>query len=158
MENNGYKKYLNAVEENKFGNSILFNYKNKQFSHSLLNSLLEINTIHKYINFDENRSILEIGAGSGRICSALLQIEKNLKYTIADIPPTLYVAQTNLSNVFKEKKIFKYRKFNSFKEIENQLFDNYVLLSIDEAGDIISNFDFQINVIYANKDLIDKFK
>lgn len=71
-------------------------------------------------------------------------------------------------NAVKDKRIdfieteinlgFQYEIKTSFKEIENQLFDNYVLLSIDEAGDIISNFDFQINVIYANKDLIDKFE
>ena len=42
LENNGYKKYLNEVEENNFGNSILFNYKNKQFSHSLLNSIFNL--------------------------------------------------------------------------------------------------------------------
>tara|TARA_Y100000389_G_C17436592_1_gene505931 strand:+ start:1088 stop:1852 length:765 start_codon:yes stop_codon:yes gene_type:complete len=71
-------------------------------------------------------------------------------------------------NAVKDKRIdfieteinlgFQYEIKTSFKEVENQLFDNYVLLSIDEAGDIISNFDFQINVIYANKDLIDKFE
>lgn len=146
LENNGYKKYLNKVEENKFGNSILFHYKNKQFSHSLLNSLLEIDTIQKYINFDENRSILEIGAGSGRICSALLQIEKNLKYTIADIPPTLYVAQTNLSNVFKEKKIFKYRKFNSFKEIENQFIASDIRFLLPEQIKLIPRKFFDISI------------
>ena len=36
----------------------------------------------KNITFKENNSILEIGAGSGRICSALLQIEKNLNFKI----------------------------------------------------------------------------
>ena len=31
LVNNGYEKYLNELEENKFGNSILFNYKNKKY-------------------------------------------------------------------------------------------------------------------------------
>jgi len=71
-------------------------------------------------------------------------------------------------NTLKEKRIdfieteinlgFQYEIKTSFKEIENQLCDNYILLSIDEAGDIVSNSDYQTNVIYANKDLISNFK
>jgi len=53
---------------------------------------------------------------------------------------------------------FQYDIKTSFKEIENQLYDNYILISIDEAGDIISNLDYQVNAIYINKDLINNFK
>ena len=143
---NGYEKYLNELEENKFGNSILFKYENKEYSHSLLNSILEIDIIKKYINFDENNSILEIGAGSGRICSALLQTEKKLKYTIADIAPTLYIAQTNLSNIFKEKKIFKYRKFNSFEEIEKEFISSDIRFLLPEQIKFIPNKFFNLSI------------
>ena len=143
---NGYEKYLNELEENKFGNSILFKYENKEYSHSLLNSILEIDIIKKYINFDQNNSILEIGAGSGRICSALLQTEKKLKYTIADIAPTLYIAQTNLSNVFKEKKIFKYRKFNSFEEIEKEFISSDIRFLLPEQIKFIPNKFFNLSI------------
>lgn len=71
-------------------------------------------------------------------------------------------------NILKEKRIdfieteinlgFQYEIRTSFKEIENQLCDNYVLLSIDEAGDIVSNSDYQTNVVYVNKDIISNFK
>ena len=126
--------------------SILFKYENKEYSHSLLNSILEIDIIKKYINFDQNNSILEIGAGSGRICSALLQTEKKLKYTIADIAPTLYIAQTNLSNVFKEKKIFKYRKFNSFEEIEKEFISSDIRFLLPEQIKFIPNKFFNLSI------------
>ena len=146
LVNNGYEKYLNELEENKFGNSILFNYKNKKYSHSLLNSILEIDIIKKNIIFDENTSILEIGAGSGRICSALLQAENKLKYTIADIAPTLYIAQVNLSNVFKDKKIFKYRKFNSFEEIEKEFISSDIRFLLPEQIKFIPKKFFNLSI------------
>tara|TARA_B110000285_G_scaffold232660_2_gene304305 strand:- start:1489 stop:2253 length:765 start_codon:yes stop_codon:yes gene_type:complete len=71
-------------------------------------------------------------------------------------------------NAIKDKRIdfieteinlgFQYEIKTSFKEIEDQLYDNYILLSIDEAGDVVSNSDYQTNVIYINKDLIGNFK
>ena len=146
LVNNGYEKYLNELEENKFGNSILFNYKNKKYSHSLLNSILEIDVIKKNIIFDEDTSILEIGAGSGRICSALFQTENKLKYTIADIAPTLYIAQANLSNVFKDKKIFKYRKFNSFEEIEKEFISCDIRFLLPEQIRFIPKKFFNLSI------------
>ncbi len=66
-------------------------------------------------------------------------------------------------NLIKEKKIdfietevnlgFQYENKTSFLDIENLLFDNYVLVAIKESGNVISNYDFQTNVIYANKDI-----
>jgi putative sugar O-methyltransferase len=146
LVNNGYEKYLKQLQEKNFGNPILFNYENKNYSHSLLNSILEIDVIKKNITFKENNSILEIGAGSGRICSALLQIEKNLNYTIVDIAPTLYVAQTNLSNFFKEKKIFKYRKFNNFEEIEKEFISSDIRFLLPEQIRLIPNKFFNLSI------------
>ena len=146
LVNSGYKKYLKQLQEKNFGNPILFNYENENYSHSLLNSIFEIDVIKKNITFKENNSILEIGAGSGRICSALLQIEKNLNYTIADIAPTLYVAQTNLSNFFKEKKIFKYRKFNNFEEIEKEFISSDIRFLLPEQIKLIPNKFFNLSI------------
>ena len=143
---NGYEKYLKQLQEKKFGNPILFNYNDKEYSHSLLNSIFEIDALKKNITFKENNSILEIGAGSGRICSAVLQIEKNLNYTIADIAPTLYVAQTNLSNFFKEKKIFKYRKFNNFDEIEKEFISSDIRFLLPEQIKLIPNKFFDLSI------------
>jgi len=143
---NGYEKYLKQLQEKKFGNPILFNYNDKEYSHSLLNSIFEIDALKKNITFKENNSILEIGAGSGRICSAVLQIEKNLNYTIADIAPTLYVAQTNLSNFFKEKKIFKYRKFNNFDEIEKEFISSDIRFLLPEQIKLIPNKFFNLSI------------
>lgn len=71
------------------------------------------------------------------------------------------------NDLIKNKKIdfieteinlgFQYENRTSFKNIEDLLFDNYILIALKESGNIISNLDFQTNVIYANKEIINKF-
>ena len=146
LVNNKYQKYLDQMEEPSFGNPIFFNYKNKKYSFALMNSILEIDTLNKYMDFNKLNSILEIGAGSGRFCSALLQTKKNINYTIVDIPPTLYVSQSNLSNVFKNKKIFNYRKFNSFKEIEKEFISSDIRFLLPEQLKLIPNKFFELSI------------
>lgn len=143
---NGYEEYLKKINENKFGNPILFKYLDKEYSFPLLNSILEIDVLKKNINLNEYNSILEIGAGSGRICSALMQIKKNLYYTIVDIPPTLFVSQSNLSNIFKDKKIFKYRKFNNFKDVEKEFISSEIRFLLPEQLNLLPNKYFDISI------------
>ena len=90
---NGYQKYLDIVSENSFGNSITFRYQDRNYSYALLNSLIDIDILKKNLRQNEYSSILEIGAGSGRLCNAFMQIDSKLNHTICDIPPTLYIAQ-----------------------------------------------------------------
>ena len=48
---NNYQKYLDKLNEDDFGNPITFNYNNKNYSFSLLNSILEITTLEKKNKF-----------------------------------------------------------------------------------------------------------
>ena len=139
LVNNGYQEYLDKMEEPNFGNPIFFNYKNKKYSFALMNSILEIDILNRYLDFNKLDSILEIGAGSGRFCSSLLQTKKNLNYTIVDIPPTLFVSQSNLSNIFKNKKIFNYRKFNNFRQIEKEFISSDIRFLLPEQLKLIPN-------------------
>ena len=139
--NNNYQKYLDKLDESSFGNPIVFNYKNKLYSFGLLNSILEIDTLEKNINLNEFNSVLEVGAGSGRTCSSLLKLRDNLNYTIVDIPPALYISQSNLINIFKNKKIFKYRYFNKFSDIEKDFISSDIkFLSPDQLKFIPKKF------------------
>ena len=162
LVNNEYQKYLDKMEEPNFGNPIFFNYKNKKYSFALMNSILEIDILNRYIDFNKLDSILEIGAGSGRFCSSLLQTKKNLSYTIVDIPPTLFVSQSNLSNIFKNKKIFNYRKFNKFKEIEKEFISSDIRFLLPEQLKLIPNKSFDLSIATDclhefNKSQVDKY-
>ena len=115
-----FHKYLNKINEDDYGNPIYITYDEKKHSFSSLNSIIETDTICKNLNINKLHNILEIGAGSGRTCASLLKITNDMKYTICDIPPTLYIAQYNLQKTFPGKKIFKFRSFNNFSNIKDE--------------------------------------
>ena len=70
-----------------------------------INSIFDYEDIDKFSSFSDKKNILEIGAGSGRTSQAILTFNKDLKYTICDIPPALFISYKRLKNVFKNKKI-----------------------------------------------------
>ena len=70
-----------------------------------INSIFDYENIDKFSSFSDKKKILEIGAGSGRTSQAILTFNKDLKYTICDIPPALFISYERLKNVFKNKKI-----------------------------------------------------
>jgi putative sugar O-methyltransferase len=61
-----------------------------------------------------------LGAGYGRNAYVFLNVFPRGKYIVIDIPPALYVSQEYLSSVFPDKKIFTFRCFTQFKEIEQE--------------------------------------
>lgn len=70
-----------------------------------INSIFDYENINKFSSFSDKKNILEIGAGSGRTSQAIVTFNKDLKYTICDIPPALFISYERLKNVFKNKKI-----------------------------------------------------
>lgn len=96
-------------------------YKNKKLiSQDLANSFLEYESIITRVEKEEINTILELGPGYGRTSFIFLKLIPGLKYILVDIPPALYIAERYLSNQFKNKKIFKFRNFNSFNEIKEE--------------------------------------
>jgi putative sugar O-methyltransferase len=68
--------------------------------------------------------VLELGAGYGRDAYALMATKPGIKYVIIDIPPALWVAETYLRRQFPDRKIFRYREFANFEEIESEFLDS----------------------------------
>ena len=142
---NGGDKYVNMIEEPLEGNPPFIYLKGRRMSQDLLNSILECISIRKGCNLDRINSIMEIGAGYGRTSYCLMNLLPNAKYVIVDIPPALYISQNYLSNTFENKKIFPFRPFTSFKEIEDDF----------KASDIIFLMPHQLELL-PNK-IIDLF-
>ena len=44
-----------------------------------------------------------------------------MKYTIIDIPPALFISQWYLSNSFEDKKVFKFRDFDDWDSVKDDL-------------------------------------
>ena len=79
LNEKNFQNYLNIINEDEFGNPIYITYEGKKHSFSSLNSIIELDTINKNLNINNINNILEIGAGSGRTCSALIKFKNNLK-------------------------------------------------------------------------------
>lgn len=116
----GGEHLIGRVEEIQEGNPPFVRVEGKSVSQDTLNSILEYMAISKGCDVGKMSRIIEIGAGYGRTAHCVLNITPGVKYIIADIPPALYVSQTYLSSIFKDKKIFRFRPFTAFSEIEDE--------------------------------------
>lgn len=122
------KNYLKSVEEPLFGNPPAVYSQGKLISQDLANSILEFYSImDSHVDPSTIHSIMELGAGYGRTSYVFLKILKNIRFFVVDIPPALYVAQEYLSSVFTEKKIFTFRPFTDFAQIEDELVNSDII-------------------------------
>lgn len=114
------KQFLTKLEEPDLGNPLKVKYDNKEIAFDICNSLLEYYAISEGVDLSKKMTIAELGAGYGRLAYVFLRLNKGSKYVIFDIPPTLYVAQSYLSCLFPELRIFKFRHFDNFEEIRKE--------------------------------------
>jgi putative sugar O-methyltransferase len=78
---------------------------------------------------------VELGAGYGRTAFCSIKMIPNVKYIIVDIPPALYISETYLSNIFDNKKVFKFRPFEYFREIEDEFNNSSIIFLLpDQLG------------------------
>lgn len=110
------------VEESPLGNPIWIPIEGINVSQDLPNTIFEINTFAKHLTFaeKENLNVIELGAGHGRVGQLMLQKYNNMKYTIVDIPPALFISQWYLTNSLKGKNVFKFREFHSWDSIKDE--------------------------------------
>lgn len=117
-------KILEQLEEPKLGNPIQLFRNGKLIAQDLATSVMERKTILKGLEFDPEREtpycFAELGAGYGRL-AYVLQKTLNCRTMIFDIPPALYLSEWYLSSTLSNKKVFKFRHFDSFQEIEKEL-------------------------------------
>ena len=72
------------------------------------------------LNTSQNKVILEIGAGNGRMADAILSLFKNKKYIICDIPLASYFAFYRLNKSFTNKKILCAFDISNEKDLEKK--------------------------------------
>ena len=84
-------------------------------------SLLDYQKIQKAFEIKKFKKILEIGAGSGRTCEAILSIEENFKYILCDIAPAIYISYSRLKLAFPNKTISLLIDVNNKVELEKKI-------------------------------------
>lgn len=86
-----------------------------------INSLFDFDKINRFCNLNNQKTILEIGAGSGRTSQCIMTFNSNCKYVICDIPPALFISYERLRKVFKNKKVgllYNYQNNNQRNEFD----------------------------------------
>ena len=135
--NAGGERLIGLVQESPAGNPPVVEIEGNRVSQDTLNSILEYLSITKGCDLGKMTRAIEIGAGYGRTAYCVLKANPSIKYVIADIPPALYVSQTYLASVFKDKKIFRFRPFRSFAEIADEFFAADIVFLMPEQLDLL---------------------
>lgn len=100
---------LGQLEESSIGNPLPISYDGKLISSNLAHSVRELTTIFRECGLkgDERLTVCELGAGSGRIAEVIGKTT-NYKYIIVDIPPTLFVSQWYITEMFGADQVFAF--------------------------------------------------
>ena len=111
---------LKNLNEPADGNPLSVSIDGREVSQDLINSVLEYDSIISNVPPSQINTVMEIGAGYGRTAFVFLKLMPHIRYVIVDIPPALYVSQRYVSSQFPDRKIFTYRNFASFTDIEHE--------------------------------------
>lgn len=141
-------RLLEAAEEPLAGNPFAVRYRGRLISQDLLNSILEFYSATAAADLKQDiKSVVEIGAGYGRLAYVFLKALPRTSYTIIDVPPALYIAQEYLAELFPSESIFRFRPFHSFEEVRNEfetsrirfLMSHQVELLPGKSADLVLN-------------------
>ncbi len=114
-------RLLEKLEEPTEGNPPRLFRRGRLISQDLANSVLEFRSIlPPEVDRGQVRTILELGPGYGRTAFVFLSLLPSVRYVVADIPPALAVSERYLSSVFKDRRIFRYRPFRSYGEVQEE--------------------------------------
>lgn len=139
---------LKRISEPSFGSPLLVSYHGKIISQDVCNSVHEFYSIMQVNNLNSKFEIAEMGAGYGRLAYVFLKALPRANYCIIDIPPALFVAQEYLKKVFPKEKIFSFRHFDNFNEIEKEFNSSRLRFLLPHQIENIPKdfFDITINI------------
>jgi len=141
---------LNRVHEPGLGKPIESYIDGRLVSQDLAHSVLECTSVLGEIDSTPGGGVLriaEVGAGYGRLGYVLLHATA-CRYFVFDIPPGLFVSQWYLSQLFPERKIFRFRHFERFEDIAAELDQCDVAFFAANQIELIPEryFDVTINI------------
>jgi len=112
----------------------------------------KLNSLLDYKKFEENfpnqkfKTILEIGAGSGRFTEVFLTFNDNSKYIICDIPPSIYINYIRQKKVFLNKKIKLCFDMKTNGEFMNNLKENDIIFVFPHQIELLKKNDIDVVV------------
>jgi len=102
---------LSTIAEPAAGDPIVVRFGDLRLTEDLCHSVEERASILEGLGDRPMHSILELGAGYGRVAYVVLRANPGVRYTIVDVPPALYLSQRYLTEVLPERRVFRFRRF-----------------------------------------------
>lgn len=140
---------LDRLSEPREGNPPEVICNGRLISQDLANSVLEYEAIlHPDVDKREVSTILELGPGYGRTAYVFLTLQPGCRYILVDIPPALYIAQRYLSAVFKDRKIFSFRPFDSFDQVRDEFAEASIIFLTPNQLELLpdKSIDLFVNI------------
>jgi len=152
---------LDKLIEPAEGNPPEVRRNGRLISQDLANSVLEYQAIlHPNLDRREVRTILELGPGYGRTAYVFLALQSGCRYILVDIPPALYVAQRYLTAVFPDRRIFHFRPFDSFEQVQAELEDASIIFLTPNQMELLPDhsIDLFLNISSLHEMRMDQIK
>lgn len=108
-----------ALEEPGLGRPTCVRYAGREISEDLCNSALEYTSIVDALPAPP-RVVVELGSGYGRLAWVFLRAQPGVRYVLVDIPPGLAIAQRYLTELFPERPVFHFRRFDAYAEVADE--------------------------------------
>jgi putative sugar O-methyltransferase len=117
---NDAKKLTARLSEPDLGNPLPITLQGRLISQDLANSIREFYVANTAIEAVSRPTVAELGAGYGRL-GYVFAAAHPCRYLIFDIPPALAVSERYLSAVYPDKRLFRFRHFDTFEEVQSEI-------------------------------------
>ncbi len=113
---------LDVLEEPELGHPITVRYRGRAISQDLSNSVHELTSMLEGAppGWLPER-VIELGGGYGRVAWATLRAFPDVRYILVDIPPALGIAQRYLTELFPDRRAFRFRSFKDAAKVSDEL-------------------------------------
>lgn len=126
---------IDKIKNRDFGGPIVVRYNNREICLDYLQALFELEFIEKNMRLD-NSDILEIGAGYGRTCHAIISNHNVKSYSIVDLRNCLQLSRKYLKNVLGRVQFSKvhFITADGCSTLPNKCFD--LAINIDSFAEM----------------------
>lgn len=155
------EKLLERLSEPLEGNPPRVYQGDRLISQDLANSFLEyVAVMQADVEHSEIRTIMELGSGYGRTAYVYLTLNPECRYVLVDIPPALYICEKYLSDVFKDRKIFRFRPFESYEDIREEYEKSDIVFLMPNQLELLpeKSIDLFINISSLHEMRIDQIR
>ena len=142
-----YKYLKNLQDKTYLGyDTPYISLNNLKITTDKLVSLLDFDKIDRAFNLNNIKSILEIGAGSGRTSEAILSIKDNISYVVCDIPPAIYISFKRLKLAYPDKAIEYLVDIQNKDELNKKIKKNDISFIYPHQMELISKDAFDLTI------------